>query len=178
MSMAHGIATIDKTLPTPTLIVEPGRSMIARAGIAVYRVGARKLTAGGITYLFVDGGMADNIRTALYGAHYHALAVEHASARLEEDVRIAGRYCESGDVLIENVTLPYIQEGDLVALPMVGAYCLPMASNYNLVPRPAVILVYEGKVQVMERRQTIADLVSRYQDIDSSLENTSIFTDG
>jgi diaminopimelate decarboxylase len=93
-------------------------------------------------------------------------------------VRIAGRYCESGDVLIENVTLPYMQEGDLLALPMVGAYCLPMASNYNLVPRPAVILVDEGKVQVMERRETFADLVSRYQDIDRSLENTFIPTDG
>jgi len=178
MSMVHGINTINKPFPAPTLIIEPGRSIIARAGIAVYRIGARKLTAGGITYLFVDGGMADNIRPALYGAHYHALAVEHASATLEEEVRIAGRYCESGDVLIENVTLPYMQEGDLLALPMVGAYCLPMASNYNLVPRPAVILVDEGKVQVMERRETFADLVSRYQDIDRSLENTFKSTDG
>jgi len=76
------------------------------------------------------------------------------------------------------VTLPYMQEGDLLALPMVGAYCLPMASNYNLVPRPAVILVDEGKVQVMERRETFADLVSRYQDIDRSLENTFKSTDG
>jgi len=81
-------------------------------------------------------------------------------------VCIAGRYCESGDVLIESVTLPYMQEGDLLALPMVGAYCLPMASNYNLVPRPAVILVAEGTVQVMERRETYADIVSRYQDFD------------
>jgi diaminopimelate decarboxylase len=178
MSMVEGIVTIDKTLPTPTLIIEPGRSIIARAGIAVYRIGARKQTAGGITYLFVDGGMADNIRPALYGAQYHALAVEHVSATLMEEVRIAGRYCESGDVLIENVTLPYMQEGDLLALPMVGAYCLPMASNYNLVPRPAVILVDEGKVQIMERRETFADMVSRYQDIERSLENTFLSTDG
>jgi len=178
MSMVHGIVTIDKILPAPTLIIEPGRSIIARAGVAVYRIGAHKQTAGGITYLFVDGGMADNIRPALYGAHYHALAVERASATLEEEVRIAGRYCESGDVLIENVSLPYMQEGDLLALPMVGAYCLPMASNYNLVPRPAVILVEKGRVQVMERRETIADLISRYQDIDRSLENTMISTDG
>ena len=163
MSMARGIVTFDKTLPTPTLIIEPGRSIIARAGIAVYRIGARKQTASGITYLFVDGGMADNIRPALYGAHYHALAVEHGSASSTEDVCVAGRYCESGDVLIENVTMQYMQEGDLLALPMVGAYCLPMASNYNLVPRPAVLLVDEGKVQVMERRETFADLVSRYQ---------------
>ncbi len=176
VSMVHGLSTIDRTLPAPALIIEPGRSIIARAGVAVYQIGARKLTAGGITYLFVDGGMADNIRPALYGARYHALAVERASALLEEDVCIAGRYCESGDVLIESVTLPYMQEGDLLALPMVGAYCLPMASNYNLVPRPAVILVEEGIVQVMERRETFADMVSRYQDI--SLENTFTSTDG
>ncbi|HEX6109652.1 MAG TPA: diaminopimelate decarboxylase, partial [Ktedonobacteraceae bacterium] len=153
------------------LIIEPGRSIIARAGVAVYRIGARKQTAGGITYLFVDGGMADNIRPALYGARYHALPVEHASASLEGEVHIAGRYCESGDVLIENVTLPTMQEGDLLALPMAGAYCLAMASNYNLVPRPAVILVDKGTVQVMERRETYADIVSRYQDFDRDQGN-------
>ena len=164
VSMVHGLSTIGKALPAPTLIIEPGRSIIARAGVAVYRIGARKPTTGGITYLFVDGGMADNIRPALYGARYSALAVERAFASLEEEVCIAGRYCESGDVLIESVALPCMQEGDLLALPMVGAYCLPMASNYNLVPRPAVILVNEGIVQVMERRETFADIVSRYQD--------------
>ncbi len=168
MSIVHGLATIDSDLPAPTLIIEPGRSIVARAGVAVYRIGARKKTSSGITYIFVDGGMADNIRPALYGAHYHALAVEHVSASPEEEVRIAGRYCESGDVLIENVTLPYLQEGDLLALPMAGAYCLPMASNYNLVPRPAVILVDEGMVQVMERRETFADMLSRYQDIEEA----------
>ena len=107
--------------------------------------------------------MADNIRPALYGARYHALAVERASASLEEDVCIAGRYCESGDVLIESVALPCMQEGDLLALPMVGAYCLPMASNYNLVPRPTVLLIDEHGVQVMERRETYDDLLLRYQ---------------
>ena len=177
VSMIQGLSTIDNTLPAPTLIIEPGRSIIARAGVAVYRIGARKRTAGGITYLFVDGGMADNIRPALYGARYHALSVEHASASLEEKVRIAGRYCESGDVLIESVTLPYMQEGDILALPMAGAYCLPMASNYNLMPRPAVLLVDAGTVQVMERRETFADLVSRFPKLDRSLENTFISTD-
>ena len=106
--------------------------------------------------------MADNIRPALYGARYHALPVERVSASLEEVVHIAGRYCESGDVLIENVALPYMKEDDLLVLPMAGAYCLPMASNYNLVPRPAALLVDEEKVQVMERRETVADLISRY----------------
>ena len=168
LGMMHSLSTIDNTLPVPTVIIEPGRSIIAKAGVAVYRIGARKQTAGGITYLFVDGGMADNIRPALYGARYHALPVERVSASLEEDVRIAGRYCESGDVLIENVALPYMKEDDLLALPMVGAYCLPMASNYNLVPRPAALLVDEEKVQVMERRETVADLISRYPNVDRS----------
>lgn len=173
-SMVHGLSTIDGDLPSPTLIIEPGRSIIARAGIAVYRIGARKPTPGGITYLFVDGGMADNIRPALYGAHYTAIAVERAFAPLEEAVCVAGRYCESGDVLIESVSLPRMHEGDLLALPGTGAYCLPMASNYNLVPRSAVLLVDEGTVQVMERRETYADLVSRYQDFDTDRGNTSL----
>ena len=168
LSMMHSLSTIDKSLPVPTVIIEPGRSIIAKAGVAVYRIGARKHTAGDITYLFVDGGMADNIRPALYGARYHALPVERVSSSLEEVVRIAGRYCESGDVLIENVALPHMEEGDLVALPMAGAYCLPMASNYNLVPRPAALLVDEESVQVMERRETVADLMSRYPDVDRS----------
>ena len=168
LSMMHGLSTIDKTLPLPTIIIEPGRSIIARAGVAIYRIGARKHTAAGITYLFVDGGMADNIRPALYGARYHALPVKHVSASLEEVVRIAGRYCESGDVLIENVALPHMEEGDLVVLPMSGAYCLPMASNYNLVPRPAALLVDEEKVQVIERRETVADLITRYPKFESN----------
>lgn len=160
------ISTIDKDLPAPTMIVEPGRSIIARAGVAVYRVGGRKRTAGGNTFLFIDGGMADNIRPALYGAQYHALPVERVSAAPEEKVRIAGRYCESGDVLIENINLPSMREGDLLALPMAGAYCLPMASNYNLVPRPAALLIDKDIVQVMERRETLSDIVSRYQFIE------------
>jgi diaminopimelate decarboxylase len=165
VSMKRGMAALDDTLPVPTLIVEPGRSIIARAGVAVYRVGARKPTPGGVTYLFVDGGMADNIRPALYGAHYTALAPERAFASPEEDVCVAGRYCESGDVLIESITLPRMREGELLALPTAGAYCLPMASNYNLVPRPAVLLVDEQQVEVMERRETYDDLLARYRTI-------------
>jgi diaminopimelate decarboxylase len=148
-------------LPVPTLIMEPGRSIIARAGVALYRVGARKPTPGGITYLFVDGGMADNIRPALYGAHYTALPVEEMVAS-EEEVCISGRYCESGDMLVERVILPQMHAGDLLLLPTVGAYCLPMASNYNLVPRPAVILIDKQQVWQMERRETYADLLMRY----------------
>jgi diaminopimelate decarboxylase len=107
--------------------------------------------------------MADNIRPALYGACYTAFAVERAYAQAEETVCISGRYCESGDVLIDNIMLPYMHENELLALPGVGAYCLPMASNYNLVPRPTVLLIDEHSVQVMERRETYDDLLLRYQ---------------
>ena len=162
-SMEQTLAALDTALPPPVLMIEPGRSIIARAGIAVYRVGARKSTAGGRTYLFVDGGMGDNIRPALYGAHYSAVAVERVSAPTEETVCIAGRYCESGDVLIERVRLPPMREGELLALPSCGAYCLPMASHYNLVPRPAVLLLDEQQSLLMERRETYHDLMARYQ---------------
>jgi diaminopimelate decarboxylase len=162
LSMERGLTAISSPLPAPTLVIEPGRSIIARAGIAIYRVGARKPTPGGITYLFVDGGMADNIRPALYGALYTAFAVDKANALLQENVCISGRYCESGDILIEDVRLPFMYEGDLLALPTSGAYCLPMASNYNLVPRPAVLLVDENNVHLMQRRETYQDVLSRY----------------
>jgi diaminopimelate decarboxylase len=164
-SMKQGMAAFDHNLSAPRLIIEPGRSIIARAGVAVYRIGARKPTPGGVTYLFVDGGMADNIRPALYGAQYTAFAVEKFALPHEEKVCIAGRYCESGDMLIESVALPRLEEGDLLALPGSGAYCLPMASNYNLVPRPAVILVDEQGVQVIQRRESYADVLSRYPQI-------------
>ena len=162
-SMLRGLSTTGKAeLRAPRLIIEPGRSIIARAGIAVYRIGARKVTPGGITYLFVDGGMADNIRPALYGAIYTALPVERAFEEPAESVCISGRYCESGDLLIEEERLPLLGEGALLAMPTVGAYCLPMASNYNLVPRPCVLLVDQQSVQIIERRETYEDLFSRY----------------
>ncbi|MGB8348268.1 MAG: diaminopimelate decarboxylase [Ktedonobacteraceae bacterium] len=164
-SMERGMTARDHNLPAPRLIIEPGRSLIARAGVAVYRIGARKPTPGGVTYLFIDGGMADNIRPALYGALYTAFAVERAALPAEEKVCVAGRYCESGDMLIESVDLPRLDEGDLLALPGSGAYCLPMASNYNLVPRPAVILLDEQSVQVMQRRESYTDILSRYPQI-------------
>lgn len=161
-AMLRGVAAAGSQLSVPRLIIEPGRSIIARAGVAIYRIGARKVTPGGTTYLFVDGGMADNIRPALYGAVYSAFAVEHALDQPEETVCIAGRYCESGDFLIEQVQLPRLYEGSLLALPTSGAYCLPMASNYNLVPRPAALLISDQHVAVMERRETHADLFARY----------------
>jgi diaminopimelate decarboxylase len=162
-TMRNVLATLhDGVRHAPTLLIEPGRSIIARAGVAIYRVGARKETPGGVTYLFVDGGMADNIRPALYHARYTALPVQEVTRAARESVCIAGRYCESGDTLVESVTLPHMREGELLAVPTSGAYCLPMASNYNLVPRPAALLVSEQQVLLMERRETYQDLLARY----------------
>jgi diaminopimelate decarboxylase len=158
--MERMTSSLDK--PRSRLIIEPGRSLIARAGVTVYRIGARKPTPGGITYLFVDGGMADNIRPALYGALYTALAVERANEEAVEPMCVSGRYCESGDMLIERVALPHLDAGELLLIPTTGAYCLPMASNYNLVPRPCVLLVEERKVQIMEHRETYENLLARY----------------
>ena len=164
-SMEQELAQIGKALPAPLLIIEPGRSIIARAGVAVYRIGARKVTAGGVTYLFVDGGMGDNIRPALYDAIYTALPVECVTRLVEETVCISGRYCESGDMLIDAVQLPKMHEGEYLLVPTAGAYCLPMASNYNLVPRPAVLLLDEERILMMERRETYDDVLARYSDI-------------
>jgi len=156
-------------LALPTLVIEPGRSIVAPAAVALYRVGARKEIPGVRTYISVDGGMADNIRPALYGARYTALAANavlssskgkgHQPA--EETVTVAGRFCESGDVIIRDIALPRLDAGDLLAVPMVGAYCLPMASNYNLTPRPAVVLVKEGGATLIQRRETFHDLTAR-----------------
>lgn len=146
-------------LPLPELVVEPGRSIVGPAGVALYRVGSRKEIAGVRTYVSVDGGMADNIRPALYGARYSAAVVNRDAGPASETVTIAGKYCESGDVLIPDLPLPRIVPGDLLAIPMAGAYCLAMASNYNLAPRPAAVLVHEGRARLFRRRETYADLL-------------------
>jgi diaminopimelate decarboxylase len=150
----HGLAL-------PTLIIEPGRSIVAPAGVALYQVGARKEIPGVRTYISVNGGIADNIRPALYGARYTALAADKARAPVEETVTVAGRFCESGDVLVRDIALPRMVPGDLLAIPAAGAYCLSLASNYNLVPRPAVVLVKEGKTSLIQRRETYDDLAGR-----------------
>lgn len=146
-------------LPLPELVVEPGRAIVGPAGVALYRVGSRKEIAGVRTYVSVDGGMADNIRPALYGARYTAAIVNREAGPATETVTIAGKYCESGDVLIADLSLPRTVPGDLLAIPMAGAYCLAMASNYNLAPRPAAVLVNEGEARLFRRRETYADLL-------------------
>jgi diaminopimelate decarboxylase len=148
-------------LPDPVLTIEPGRSLIGLAGVALYTLGARKPIPGVRTYVSVDGGMADNIRPALYGAGYTAELVARPSVGETAPVTIAGKYCESGDVLIERVELPPFEPGDLLAVPAAGAYCLAMASNYNLALRPAVVFVSAGDARLVQRRETIDDLLRR-----------------
>jgi diaminopimelate decarboxylase len=148
-------------LPDPVLTIEPGRSIVGSAGVAVYTLGARKVIPNVRTYVSVDGGMADNIRPALYGAAYTAELVARPSVGALEPVTIAGKYCESGDVLIERVELPPFVRGEFLAVPAAGAYCLAMASNYNLALRPAVVFVEDGVATLVQRRETFEDLLAR-----------------
>ena len=148
-------------LPLPSVTVEPGRSIVGRAGMAVYTVGGIKRIPGVRTYVSVDGGMGDNIRPALYDSRYEVLSVREPVASATETVTIAGKYCESGDVLARDVRVPPLTPGDLVALPASGAYNLAMASNYNMEPRPAVVLVgMHGDARLIRRRETYSDLLS------------------
>ncbi len=146
--------------PLPHLSVEPGRSIVGRAGVALYTVGARKEVPGVRTFVSVDGGMADNVRPALYGARYEALSAERPLAAPEETVTIAGKYCESGDVLVRDAELPRLRTGEVLAIPAAGAYQLSMASNYNLAYRPAVVLVQDGEARLIRRRETADDLMT------------------
>ncbi|MCJ7435908.1 MAG: diaminopimelate decarboxylase [Anaerolineales bacterium] len=147
-------------LNLPHLHLEPGRSLIARAGVAVYRVGATK-QRGERTWLLTDGGMADNPRFALYGARYSCLTVAGVSRERIGRASIAGPYCESGDVLIEDLPMPDVKEGELIAIPVAGAYHLSMSSNYNGARRPAVLWLEEGNVRLIVRRETEEDLLRR-----------------
>ncbi|MBI2305077.1 MAG: diaminopimelate decarboxylase [Chloroflexi bacterium] len=147
-------------LPLPRLVVEPGRAIVGPAGVALYTVGSIKDIPGIRRYVSVDGGMGDNIRPPLYGSRYQALVANKAASPEEETVTLAGRFCESGDVLIRDIALPELSPGDLVALPGAGAYCIPMASNYNMVPRPAIVLVFRGEARLIRRRETYEDLLN------------------
>ncbi len=147
-------------LSLPHLHLEPGRSLVARAAVALYRVGTAKQTPGR-SWLLVDGGLADNPRHALYGARYSCLTVLDPLAEPVETVSIAGPYCESGDVLIEQITLRHVMEDELIAIPVSGAYHLSMSSNYNGARRPAVLLVADGQAQLIQTRETILDLSRR-----------------
>jgi len=145
-------------LALPKLIIEPGRSIVGQAGVALYRVGAMKEIPSVRCYVSVDGGMGDNIRPALYGAKYEAVVANKVLAKESKKVTIAGKFCESGDILIKDISLPPVTADDIIAIPDCGAYCLPMASNYNASLKPAVVLVKEGKARLIRRRETFDDL--------------------
>ncbi|MDX6473615.1 MAG: diaminopimelate decarboxylase [Gaiellaceae bacterium] len=149
--------------PDPVQVVlEPGRSLVGRAGVTIYRVGVLK-DSGGVRYAAIDGGMSDNPRPQLYGARYEALLANRADELPDGVFRIAGKHCESGDVLIDAAELPHPRRGDLLAVPATGAYTLTMGSNYNGVPRPAVVLVGDGEARVIRRRESLDDLL-RYEE--------------
>jgi diaminopimelate decarboxylase len=144
-----------------SLILEPGRSLVGRAGVTLYRVGSVK-ESGGIAYAAIDGGMSDNPRPQLYGARYEALLANRADEAATSVYRIAGKHCESGDVLIEAAELPEPRPGDVLAVPATGAYTLALGSTYNGVPRPAAVLVADGSARLIRRRETVEDLL-RYE---------------
>ncbi len=146
-------------LPELAVWLEPGRSLVGRAGVTLYRVGAVKRLPGR-SWVAIDGGMSDNPRPQLYDARYTALSARRANEEADEEVSIAGMHCESGDVLIDDVLLPAPRRGDLLAVPVTGAYTLAMSSNYNGVGRPAAVLVGDGEARVIRRRETIDDLLS------------------
>ncbi len=143
----------------PRLVVEPGRSIVGRAGVALYTVGGIKDVPSVRKYVSVDGGMGDNIRPAMYGAGYDAVVANRMSALPSEVVTLAGKYCESGDVLVKDIELPSLKYGDIIAIPASGAYGPSMASNYNLNARPAMVMVNKGTPRLIRRRETFEDLM-------------------
>jgi diaminopimelate decarboxylase len=147
-------------LKVPELVVEPGRSIAGPAGVALYTVGSIKDIPGVRRYVAVDGGMGDNIRPKLYGARYEAVLASAPDRAPDGKVTIAGKYCESTDILITDIEMPELKPGDILCVPAAGAYCLAMASNYNGMPRPEVLMVGDGKARVMRRRETLDDLVA------------------
>jgi diaminopimelate decarboxylase len=147
-------------LRRPRLIIEPGRAIVAQAGVALYKAGAIKETSGTKTYVCVDGGMSDNIRPALYGARYEALVANQVLKPAGKAVTVAGKLCESGDILVKDINLSKVRPGDIIAIPVCGAYCIPMASNYNGLPRPAIVMVKEGRARLIRRRETYQDLMN------------------
>ena len=150
-----------RDLPMPRVLTEPGRSLVGRAGVTLYRVGGIKTIPGVRTYASVDGGMSDLLRPMLYGAVYEPLLANRADAESTSTVRLVGKHCESGDVLVGEAHLPPLEVGDLVCLPATGAYGVSMASNYNGQPRPAVVFVDNGQSRLVTRRETYAEIIAR-----------------
>lgn len=149
----------EAAFPVPEIDIEPGRSIVGPAGYNLYTTGSRKVVLGYRPYVTVDGGMGDNIRPALYGAKYETVLATDPKAPLTEHVRIAGKYCESGDILAEDQALPATKSGSLLVMLDTGAYGYSMASNYNRNPRPAVVFVENCKAKLVIKRESLEDLV-------------------
>jgi len=149
-------------LPMPRVLIEPGRSIVGKAGITAYRVGTIKEVPGVRTFVSVDGGMSDNIRPMLYDAKYEGMLANKATITPDTTVTVAGKHCESGDILIKDVVLARPEPGDVLVMPATGAYCYAMASNYNGSTRPAVVLVKDGRVRTIIERESYADLVAKH----------------
>lgn len=147
-------------LPLPELWIEPGRSIVGDAGTTLYRIGSQKNIPNVRTYIAVDGGMTDNLRPALYQAEYEAAIANKMNEPSTELVSIAGKCCESGDMLIWDVKLPPAEAGDILAVPSTGAYGYSMSNNYNRIPRPAVVFVKDGEAELVVKRETYADVIS------------------
>jgi diaminopimelate decarboxylase len=146
-------------LPPVGLVLEPGRSLVARAAVTLYTLGGVKRASAATTWVTIDGGMSDNPRPGMYGARYTAVLADRADAPPDGSYAVAGKHCESGDVLIERVELPEPRRGEVLAVPVTGAYTLSMSSTYNAVPRPAAVLVRDGDARVIRRRETVDDLL-------------------
>jgi diaminopimelate decarboxylase len=150
-------------LPLPELAIEPGRSIAGNASVTLYRVGTVKEIPGVRTYVSVDGGMSDNLRPMLYGAAYSALVANKAGDEPTEEVTIAGKHCESGDVLIKEIKLPAMTVGDIICTPATGAYGYAMANNFNMQPKPPVVLVKDGRAEPIIEGETYDDLVRKHK---------------
>lgn len=146
-------------LKVPKMYIEPGRAIIANAGTTLYKVGGIKETFGGRKYVFVDGGMSDNIRTALYDAKYEAVVSNKLKIDNSETYTIAGKCCESGDIIVKDVMLPKVERNDIIAVLSTGAYNYSMASNYNRIPRPAVVFVKNGEAKLAVKKESYEDLI-------------------
>lgn len=149
-------------LKMPRVFIEPGRWMVGEAGITLYTVGTIKNIPGVRTYVSIDGGLPDNPRTALYTAKYQGYIVNKMDEKRDNTVTIAGKCCESGDILIWDLMIPRsIERGDILAVMSTGAYNYSMASNYNKIPKPAVVMIKDGEERVIVRRESYEDLISK-----------------
>jgi diaminopimelate decarboxylase len=149
--------------PVPRILIEPGRSLVGNAGVTAYRIGTVKEIPGVRTYVAVDGGMSDNLRPMLYGSRYEAVIADRAGETVDTLATIAGKHCESGDVLIRDTELAAPRVGDVLVTPATGAYGYALANNYNGIPRPPVIFCRDGEARVVVRRETWDDLLARDQ---------------